>query len=105
MSKLRYNVSIESDGRDCDGSHYSPTREEILDYTELAQTVGYATLRHGHVSTSVNDETNVTTMVFSHRHDEGFSRTCISFYELDQDDAWDDSVAGYDITTGEPIYR
>ena len=98
----RYHVTIQSDGLDCDGPITHGIQTKTLTYSELASEIGFALLRHGHVSTEMMGDN--TLMIFSHKHDEGFSRTSIEFVEIqDQDD--DDSVAGYSLSTGEPVYR
>ncbi len=82
-----YKVTSQSDGRDCDGPITHGEQVQTLTYQELAQTIGFAFLSHGagSVQEPQGDEIS-TTMIFGHNTDEGFSRTCISFYELDQDE-------------------
>ena len=80
--ECRFKVTSESDGRDCDGpiTHGQEIRE--MNYSELAQLMGFALLRHGSCYPQDCGE-GVTTFVFSHKHDEGFSRTCITFEEVE----------------------
>ena len=83
----KYNVTIESDGMDCDGPINHGKHELILSRAELTQEIGCAFLMHGAGSVQESEPSQgdtFTYMVFGHNHDEGFSRTAIQFYELEE---------------------
>lgn len=80
----KYRVTSESDGRDCDGPITHGEKTEVLTYSELALKIGFAFLSHGQGSIQQPfEEQRSTTMIFGNNTDEGFSRTTISFHELD----------------------
>ena len=100
---MKYRVSIEHDGLDCDGPITHGVDEHVMTHEELTSHLGMFLLRHGEVH--VEKGTHGLFMIFSHAHDEGFSRTRVDIVEVDDDYADDDLVAGYSLTTGEPVYR
>ncbi len=85
----KYKIEIERDGQDCDGPINHGVDEHVGDYSDLALAVGFATLRHKSAHLVEADETGAT-YVFSNSHDEGFSRTTISFRELNPDEVDDE---------------
>lgn len=78
----QFKVITERDGQDCDGSISHRETEETLSYPELTARLGEAVLRHGGNCTTLETDLLGVTLVFSSRHDEGFSRTIIYFREL-----------------------
>lgn len=81
----RYRVTVEVDGRDCDGPITHGVEVFEMSYGELAMRVGLAAIRHGNLGFACQTEDHLddhAIMVFSNSHDEGFSRTTIEWAEL-----------------------
>jgi hypothetical protein len=83
--RIRYQVSVRNDGQDCDGRIDHGVDEFEMTHGELATRIGLATIRHGqaHTVEVCEGEFNThVTMVFGSNHDEGWSRTTISWQEI-----------------------
>ena len=82
MIEFKYRVTSETDGLDCDGPITHGRTEEVLTYDQLAHMLGYALLRYGESHFTDVDEQGAT-VIFGKKTDEGFSRTTISFTEVE----------------------
>lgn len=85
QTDITYRVTIENDGQDCDGPINHGQNQYEMSYQDLAARLGLAVLRHGNAQTIEvveHEDSTFIVLVFSSAHDEGFSRTTISFEEI-----------------------
>ena len=80
---VRYKVTIQSDGRDCDGPIDHGTDMFTWSHNELALRIGLLTLRLG--TPHVEEHPNSLLMAFSQPNEEGgFSRVTLTFSEMEE---------------------
>jgi hypothetical protein len=87
--KTLYNVSVECDGQDCDGPISHGVDKFEMTRAEIAQRIGFAMLRHGNGQITAESTYEKGEIILFNNHDEGFSRTHITWDEIEADCASD----------------
>lgn len=105
-----YTVKSQRDAKDCDGPmNYKALVQTGLTFDQAALIIGRATMSFATMSAKFDDDLNCMDYDFYTKTDEGYDKQNIMVWEEIESDRSendeDDSVAGYDLVTGEPVYR